>query len=75
MSVREPLKAGKNGLPANLLAIESCDEYAVCINTDKGNIVSWSHWDNDGIIMKHFFEDYFGDCLNNAMENYGDGQL
>lgn len=71
--VRETLKQRKNGLPANLLVIENCDEYVVCINTDNGNIVSWSHYDNDGIIVKHVsFEDYFIDCLNNAIDNYDD---
>lgn len=71
--VRETLKERKNGLPANLLVIENCDEYVVCINTDNGNIVSWSHYDNDGIIMKQVsFEDYFIDCLNNAIDNYDD---
>lgn len=71
--VRETLKERKNGLPANLLVIENCDEYVVCINTDNGNIVSWSHYDSDGIIMKQVsFEDYFIDCLNNAIDNYDD---
>ena len=71
--VRETLKERKNGLPANLLVIENCDEYVVCINTDNGNIVSWSHYDNDGIILKQVsFEDYFIDCLNNAIDNYDD---
>lgn len=71
--VRETLKERKNGLPTNLLVIENCDEYVVCINTDNGNIVSWSHYDNDGIIMKQVsFEDYFIDCLNNAIDNYDD---
>lgn len=71
--VRETLKERKNGLPANLLVIENCDEYVVCINTDNGNIVSWSHYDNDGTIRKQVsFEDYFIDCLNNAIDNYDD---
>lgn len=69
--VKETLKQRANGLPANLLVIESCDEYVVCINVDDGNIVSWSHYDNDGIIKKNdCFEDYFIECLENAVENY-----
>lgn len=71
--VGETLKERKNGLPEKLLVIENCDEYVVCINTDNGNIVSWSRYDNDGIIVKFAsFEDYFIDCLNNAIDNYDD---
>lgn len=36
-------------------------------------IRSWSHYDKDGIIVKQAcFEDYFIDCLNNAIDNYED---
>lgn len=69
--LRETLRQRANGLPANLLVIESCDEYVVCMNIDNGNIVSWSHYDNNGMIQKNdCFEDYFIECLENAVENY-----
>lgn len=71
--VSETLKQRENGLPENLMVIENCDEYVVCINTNNGNIVSWSHYDNDGMIVKQTcFEDYFIDCIENAIDNYGD---
>ena len=71
--VKETLKQREYGLPTNLLVIENCDEYVVCINTDNGNIVSWSHYDDDGMLVKQTcFEDYFIDCLNNAIDNYED---
>lgn len=71
--VRETLKQRENGLPENLMAIENCDEYVACINTDNGNIVSWSNYDNDGMIVKQTcFEDYFIDCIENAIDNYDD---
>lgn len=71
--VQETLNERKKGLPANLLVIENCDEYVKCINIDNGNIVSWSHYDNDGVIVKYAsFEEYFIDCLNNAIDNYED---
>lgn len=71
--VRETLKQREKGLPANLMVIENCDEYVVCINTDNGNIVSWSSYDKDGMIEKQTcFEDYFIDCIENAIDNYDD---
>lgn len=71
--VQETLKEREKGLPANLLVVENCDEYVMCINIDNGNIVSWSHYDNDGIIMKYAsFEEYFMDRLDNAIDNYED---
>lgn len=71
--VQETLKERKKGLPDNLLVVENCDEYVMCINTDNGNIVSWSHYDNDGILMRYAsFEEYFMDRLNNAIDNYED---
>ena len=71
--VKETLKQREYGLPTNLLVIENCDEYVVCINTDNGNIVSWSHYDDAGMLVKQTcFEDYFIDCLNNAIDNYED---
>ena len=71
--VRETLKQRENGLPENLMVIENCDEYVVCINADNGNIVSWSNYVNDGMIVKQTcFEDYFIDCIENAIGNYDD---
>lgn len=71
--VKETLTEREKGLPDNLLVIENCDEYVKCINVDNGNIVSWSHYDNDGVIMRYnSFEEYFMDCLNNAIDNYED---
>ena len=74
--VRETLKQRENGLPENLMVIENCDEYVACINTDNGNIVSWSNYDNDGMIVKKTcFEDYFIDCIENAIDNYDEDQF
>lgn len=71
--VKETLTEREKGLPDNLLVIENYDEYVKCINVDNGNIVSWSHYDNDGVIMRYnSFEEYFMDCLNNAIDNYED---
>ncbi|EIN5666531.1 SMI1/KNR4 family protein [Listeria monocytogenes] len=57
-------------MPENLMVIENCDEYVVCINTNNGNILSWSHYDNDGMIVKQTcFEDYFINCIENAIDN------
>lgn len=68
---QETLKQRENGLPKNLMVFENCDEYVVCIDVQDGSIVSWSHYDKDGIIKKNdCFEDYFLECLNNAIENY-----
>lgn len=71
--VQETLKERKKGLPSNLLVVENCDEYVMCINADNGNIVSWSHYDNDGILMRYAsFEEYFMDRIDNAIDNFED---
>lgn len=71
MFVEETLKQREYGLPLDLLVIENCDEYVVCINVNSGNVVSWSRSDNDGgIKMEDSFLAYFLDCVENAIDNY-----
>ena len=65
------LKEKEYGLPSNLLVVEHCDEHVMCINTNDGTVVSWSHYDHDGILFRFdSFEAYFMDCLENAIDNY-----
>ena len=69
--VEETLNYRKNGLPNNLLIIENCDEYVYCIDVLTDNIVSWSAYDNDGVIDTGMdFYDFFIDCIENAIDNY-----
>ena len=71
MFVEETLKQRESGLPLDLLVIENCDEYFVCINTNSGNVVSWSIFDNEGVTkMDDSFLAYFLDCVENAIDNY-----
>ncbi len=59
------------GLPKELLVIEDCDEYVHCIDTVSKQIVSWSKYDNDGIIkVADDFYKYFLDNIDNAIENF-----
>lgn len=67
----ETLKQRENGLPANLLIFQNCDEYFDCINVDNGNVVCWSMYDKDGVVDKYQdFYAYFIECLENAIDNY-----
>lgn len=69
--VDETLRKRKYGLPNTLLVIESCDEYVICIDTESGEIVSWSNYDRDGILKRAAdFYEYFMECVDNAIENY-----
>lgn len=67
----ETLKQRENGLPENLLIIQNCDEYFDCLNISTGNVVSWSIYDNDGVIDKEMdFYDFFIECLENAIDSF-----
>lgn len=69
--VNATLKNRNRGLPENLMVIENCDEYVVCIDVVKNKIVTWSAYDKDGIVNKNVdFYDYFIDCIENAIDNY-----
>lgn len=69
--VTKTLHEREFGLPKELLVIEDCDEYVHCIDTISKQIVSWSKYDNDGIIkVADDFYKYFLDNIDNAIENY-----
>ncbi len=69
--VQQTLKERDYGLPSNLLVVEDCDEHVLCINTDDGTVVSWSHYDHDGSLFRFdSFEAFFMDRLENAIDNY-----
>lgn len=69
--VDETLHERKFGLPTNLLVIEDCDEYVVCIDTINNKVVSWSKHDKDGVIsVAESFYDYFLNRIKNAIDNY-----
>ena len=59
------------GLPTELLVIENCDEYVVCIDSSNGKVVSWSKYDKDGVIaVANDFYEYFMDSVENAIANF-----
>lgn len=69
--VKKTLSEREYGLPKELLVIEDCDEYVCCIDTVSGEIVSWSKYDNDGVIkVADNFYEHFLDNVNNAIENF-----
>lgn len=71
MLVDKTLHERKFGLPAELLVIEDCDEYVVCIDSLNGKIVSWSKYDKDGVIaVSDNFYEYFIERIENAIANY-----
>lgn len=71
MLVDKTLHERQFGLPAQLLVIEDCDEYVVCIDSTTGQVVSWSKHDKDGVIgvAENFYE-YFLNRVENAISNY-----
>lgn len=71
MFVKKTLHEREFGLPKELLVIEDCDEYVRCIDTISKEIVSWSKYDNDGIIkVADDFYQHFLDNIDNAIDNF-----
>ena len=69
--VEKTLYERKFGLPPELLVIENCDEYVVCIDSATGKVVSWSKHDKDGdIAVANNFYEYFMDRVENAIANF-----
>uniref|UniRef100_UPI004056903C SMI1/KNR4 family protein n=1 Tax=Agathobacter sp. TaxID=2021311 RepID=UPI004056903C len=69
--VEKTLYERKFGLPTELLVIENCDEYVVCIDSSTGKVVSWSKHDKDGVIVvANDFYEYFMDRVENAIANF-----
>lgn len=68
--VEKTLYERRFGLPTELLVIEDCDEYVVCLDSVTGKVVSWSKHDKDGIIaVTDDFYKYFIDRIENAIAN------
>lgn len=69
--VEKTLHERKFGLPMELLVIEDCDEYVVCLDRVTGKVASWSKHDKDGVIaIADNFYKYFIDRIENAIENF-----
>ena len=69
--VEKTLYERKFGLPTELLVIENCDEYVVCIDSSTRKVVSWSKHDKDGVIaVANDFYEYFMDRVENAIDNF-----
>lgn len=69
--VDETLKFRKRGLPDEFMVFENCDEYVRCINSKTGEVVNWSHYDNDGIVHEfNSFCECFLDFVENAIDNF-----
>ena len=69
--VEKTLYERQFGLPTELLVIENCDEYVVCIDASSGSVVSWSKHDRDGVIaVADDFYQYFMERIENAIANF-----
>ena len=69
--VEKTLYERQFGLPTELLVIENCDEYVVCIDASNGSVVSWSKHDRDGVIaVADDFYQYFMERIENAIANF-----
>ncbi len=64
----ETLEYREDGLPANLLVVENCDEWLYCIDANSGEVVSW-YFDDDLSVDYPCFDDYLLDRLNDTIEN------
>lgn len=59
-----------DGLPDGLVAVENCDEWLYCIDCSNGKVVSWSPYDDDGVVeVYEDFDSYLLDRFNDAIEN------
>lgn len=68
--VKKTIERRKQGLPKNLVIIHDSDEWDDCIDTNNGNIVSWSIYDDDGVIFKYRnFYEYVLDYIQDAIDN------
>ncbi|MBR6149138.1 MAG: SMI1/KNR4 family protein [Lachnospiraceae bacterium] len=68
--VDETLCQRESGLPDNLMVFQHCDEFFDCLNSDDGSVVTWSPYDDAGIIeVDDDFIMYFYDCVQSAIEN------
>ena len=69
--VEKTLYERQFGLPKELLVIENCDEYVVCIDSSNGRVVSWSkHYKEGMIVVANDFYQYFMDRIENAIANF-----
>ena len=66
--IEETLEYRKEGLPKNLLVMDNCDEWLYCIDSNTGEVVSWSI-DEDPSVEYPCFDDYLIDRLHDAVEN------
>ena len=68
--VEETLKQRKLGLPQQCIVIENCDEFYYCLDSKTQKVVSWSAYDQEGLIDRYDdFEDYLLDRIKNAIDN------
>lgn len=69
--VEATLREREFGMPDNLMVFQNCDEFVDCINVDDGTVVTWSPYDNSGIIeVADDFYEYFIDSIMNAIDNF-----
>ncbi len=60
----------KNGLPKQYVVIQNCDEWLDCIDTANGKVVTWSAYDEDGVIVAYdSFYEYLIDSFQEAIDN------
>ena len=68
--VDETLEQRKRGLPQNLMVFQDCDEFFDCINVDDGSVVTWSAFDDAGIIESaDCFCCFFYETVENVIIN------
>jgi len=61
----------QSGLPMHLLVIEDIGEYVVCLDSQSGEVVTWSRFDKDGTVkLCGSFCEHFLERINDAAANY-----
>lgn len=71
--VDETLKFRKSGLPNELMVFENCDEYIRCINSETGEVVNWSKYDDQRAVHEfNSFCDCFLDAVENKIDNFNE---
>lgn len=68
--VAETINYRKLGLKMHYIAIESCDEWIVCIDSITGKITYWYPSENEYFLRYDNFDEYLTDKINDYIDNF-----
>ncbi|MDO4178664.1 MAG: SMI1/KNR4 family protein [Phascolarctobacterium sp.] len=66
--VDETLKYRNLGLPHNFIVIENCDEWLYCLDSNNGQIITWTYNETPEFSFNSF-DEYLQCRINDAIDN------